>query len=342
MNNQEILIKLSYVTGLRSVVFNEINQCNITILSEIEDSFFIAYAPEILEGVKKMRSITRAYVVLRGKNHTPLYISNHKSLLGDLVSLVVSDSSDFSSYAITCAGQNSPEVQGISRYIQDEYRLPEAQEADLKIHIIKVKDIWEVGVQISPRPLSVREYRAVHMSGAMDPTVAYAMNSFCNLQKATSYLNVFCGSSTLLIEAALCYPNLEKVMGFDNDKTHLSLSMQNIQKAGLVRKVMLKQADIYDEPDFGKFDAIVSDLPFGMVISKNTNINELYESFISYCEKYLEPSGRLVMYTSQYDILEPIVSRSQFEIVESLQLKSITKVGAYLQTKIFVCKFKAG
>ena len=40
----------------------------------------------------------------------------------------------------------------------------------------------------------------------------------------------------LLIEAGQCYPNLKQLIGFDNDKKHISLAMQNIKNAGLVKK----------------------------------------------------------------------------------------------------------
>ncbi len=175
----------------------------------------------------------------------------------------------------------------------------------------------------------------------MDPTAAYAVNSFCHLDSADSYLNIFSGSATLLIEAGQCYPNLKKIIGFDNHKQHLSLSMQNIKKAGMIRRVQVKEADIFDKPDFGTFDAIASDLPFGMLISKNEDLDKLYKVFIEYCESKLNPAGRLVIYTSQYELIESILLQSRFTIIQSLQLKFMTNAHAYLKPKIIVCEFKA-
>lgn len=57
-----------------------------------------------------------------------------------------------------------------------------------------------MGAQITPRPLSLRDYKVEHMSGAMDPTIAYAVNSLASLEGAKSYLNVFSGSGTLLVK----------------------------------------------------------------------------------------------------------------------------------------------
>ncbi|MFA7216717.1 MAG: methyltransferase domain-containing protein [Candidatus Paceibacterota bacterium] len=339
MNDLEMKIKLSYTTGLKPVVLDELKKFNFEIISEDVDSVFIEFSENNIQEVKKLRSVARAYLVAQDSVYHPTYISNHKSVLGNLIDIVVKYDS-FNTFKISCAGSDSPEVRDTAKYIKDTYELQESEEADLKIHIIKTDDIWEMGVQITPRPLSVRDYRVVNMSGAMDPTIAYAANSFCNLESAHSYLNIFSGSATLLIEAGQCYPNLNKLIGFDNEKKHLSLSIQNIKKAGLIEKVQVKEFDIFDKPDLGKFDVIVSDLPFGMSISKGENLEKLYETFIQYCEGVLNTTGRLVIYTSEYEIIEPILLKSKFKVVQSLQLKFITNVDAYLRPKIIVCEFK--
>ena len=339
MNDKVLQLKLSYKAGLRPVVLDELKRFNFKILDEAEDSVFIEFSEEIISKVRKLKSVSRAYLVLQSNIYHPTYISNHKSILGNLIDIVVKYD-NFKTFKISCAGSDSPEVRSIAKYIQDTYRMEEIDEADLKIHIIKPEDIWEIGIQITPRPLSVRNYKVVNMSGAMDPTIAYAANSFCNLDSAHSYLNIFSGSATLLIEAAECYSNLDKLIGFDNNKKHLSMSIQNIKKAGLIKRVRVKKADIFDKPNFGTFDAITSDLPFGMSISKNEDLEKLYTTFIQYCEDVLNNDGRLVIYTSEHGLIEPILLKSQFKIVQSSQLKLITNVDAYLRPKIIVCEFK--
>ena len=339
MREKILQLKLSHITGLRPVVLNELKRFNFKVLDEDEDSVFIEFLEENISKVKELRSVARAYLVLRGKIYHPRYISNHKSILGNLINTVVKYD-NFKTFKISCAGSDSYEVRSIARYIQDTYKMEENNEADLKIHIIKAEDAWEIGIQVTPRPLSVRDYKVVHMSGAMDPTIAYSVNSFCNLDSAHSYLNIFSGSATLLIEAAQCYPNIENLIGFDNDKRHLSLSIRNIKKAGLIKKIQIREADIFDKPNFGTFDAIVSDLPFGMSVSKDDDLEKLYLTFIQYCEETLNIGGRLVVYTSKYELIESILFESRFKIVQQLQLRFITNVDAYLRPKIIVCEFK--
>lgn len=341
MNESKLEIKLAFINGLRDIVLNEIKQySNLHLIREDADSFYLDFVQDF-KIIKHLRSVARAYVVVQDSTYNPLYISNHKSVLGGLLEKVINeDKKGFKTFKITCAGSDSPEVRGIAEYIKKTYKLIEKEEADLKIHIVKSDEIWELGIQITPRPLSFRDYKIKNMSGAMDPTIAYAMNSLCELDKISLYLNIFSGSATLLIEAGQCYQNLNQLVGFDNDKKHLTLAIQNIKKAGLIEKIQLKEKDIYDKPNLGKFDVITSDLPFGMAISKNENLSKLYKCFVEYCQQTLNRGGKLAVYTSEHEILEKIILESQFEILRTLELKFMSSVNAYLRPKIFICRRK--
>lgn len=344
MKIEDLKIKLDFISGLEDVVLSEVKQTrDLKVVRESdgeENCIYLNFVHDF-SLITSLRSVLHAYLIKQNDKYTPRYISNHKSILGDLIIRVMDGKAkQFKSFKITCAGSDSPEVRAIAEYIEKTFGLQEKEEADLKVYIIKPVNTWEVGVQITPRPLSLRDYKVVNMSGAMDPTIAYAVNSFCNLKNANSYLNIFSGSATLLIEAALAYPNLGTIVGFDNNKKHLSFSIQNIKKAGLIKKIVVKEEDIFNHPNLGKFDAIVSDLPFGMLISKGEDLTKLYQSFIEYCEKFLNTNGRLVIYTSEHGVLEEIILKSKLKIMKKVRLEFITNANAYLHPKIFVCEFK--
>jgi len=342
MKEKEMKIKLSYITGLRSVVLDELaKHPRVRINGENQDSIYIDFLEEIIPEIKELKSVARAYIVLQDNKYNPSYISNHKSILKNLIDLITKKhQKEFTSFKISCAGSDSPEVTNISKYIQSTCNLNPKEDADLKIYLSKLKNIWEIGIQITPRPLSLRDYKVAHMGGAMDPTIAYAMNSFCSLEKVSSYLNVFSGSGTLLIEAGRCYPNLDKLIGFDSNKKHLSLSIQNVKKAGLIKRILLKEGNIFDKPNLEKFDIIVSDLPFGMSISKHENLKEIYKTFVEYCQDVLNKDGRLVVYTSEYELLKSIIKDSRLKIIGTTDVSFITSVNALLKTKIIICKLK--
>jgi 23S rRNA G2445 N2-methylase RlmL len=342
MTESTLHIKLECIPGLEKVVRKEIAPITSVRVHESESAAGVVYIECDVEQYKEivaLRSVQRAYVVTQDAAYTPKYIAKHKSVVGACIERVVTQQPKaFKTFKISCAGADSPEVRAIADYIADTFSLTESEEADLKVRIVKLgHERWEVGVQMTPRPLSLREYKVAHMSGAMDPTIAYAMNSLGTLAKATSYLNVFSGSATLLIEAGLQYPHLETLVGFDNDKKYLSLAMQNIKKAGLVRRVQLKEGDVNAAPELGEFDVIAADLPFGMAIAKGEDLAQLYAQFVAYCEKALRPGGRLLVYTSQSELFEASIAQSRFAVLKTVPLRQTTAVDAYLRSFIFVC-----
>ncbi|MFH1235973.1 MAG: methyltransferase domain-containing protein [Parcubacteria group bacterium] len=326
---------------MRLIVLNELHHYpDLHIIKEAGEFVYLDL-PKHVSCIRSLRSATRAYIIAEDHKYNPHYISNHKSIVGDILAVVMRDQKNaFRSFKLICAGSTSFDARSIAEYIHNTFQLAEAEDADLKAHIIKTKGTWEVGVQLTPRPLSSRDYKLRNMGGAMDPTIAYAVNSLADLGGAESYLNVFSGSATLLIEAAQCFPNLKKLLGFDNNKETISLAMQNIREAGVIRRVRLKEKDIFDKPDFGTFDVITSDLPFGMLIAKHEDLENLYRAFVTYCQGTLRPGGRLVIYTSEHKLLKKILAESLFGVQKTFELKLMTSANMYLHPKIFVCTFK--
>lgn len=340
MSRAETEIRLDHVMGLREFVLDELSRFeHLSVSGESERSVYLNDVEDI-SLLKSLRAVSKAYIVMRGKRFDPYYIYRHKSILGDLIERVIDESKErFSTFKVVCAGADSKEVRAIAEYIEKTFRMVESEDADMKAHIVKMGEVWEVGVQITPRPLSVRSYKVRDMEGAMDPTVAYALNSLVLNKETGSYLNVFSGSATLLIEAGLYSPDIKRLVGFDNSKERISLAIQNVKKAGLIRRVELKERDIFDAPDLGKFDVITSDLPFGMYISKGEDLKALYRSFVDYCQGALNPEGRLAVYTGKGDIFREVIAETDFKVKKAFKLKTVTAVNAYMNSSIFVCEF---
>jgi 23S rRNA G2445 N2-methylase RlmL len=327
-------IKLIFIEGLKDIVLDEIKP--YTLVSESENAVYLEFT-ENTKAILSLKSITAAYLSKQDKKLNPIYINKHKSILGNLIEKVIaSDRKKFKTFKLRCAGSDTKEIVEIEKYIQDTYKLKKTDNADLEIYINKIKDIWEISVRLSPRPLSVRDYKVSNIKGGLNPNIAYAINSFCDLHNIKSYLNIFSGGSTLLIEAANINPNI-KFIGLDIDKKTNSLAIQNIKKAGLIKNIQIKTGDIFENPDLGKFDAITANLPFGMQISKGEDLQKLYEQFVKYGEKSLNAKGKLIAYTTEDEILENILKKSKFEIIKKIDLKIYSSLNSYLYPKIFIC-----
>lgn len=337
---EETKIKLTFIQGLKNIVLEEIlNNPKLRTIYQGGDAVYLDFNSNINE-VLQLKSILNAYIIKQGDNLNPYFLSKHKSYIGELIEFVLKHSSGFKSFKLSCAGPDSKEVRSIKRFITDTYKIEESEEADMELFIGKSNSTWELGVRITNRPLSLREYKVENIKGGLNPTIAYAINTFCNLSFAKSYLNIFSGSATLLIEAGLINKSL-KLIGFDNNGKSNALAVKNIKKAGLIKSIQLKTEDIFNKPELGKFDVITSDLPFGMQISKDENLEKLYETFIEYSEHSINQDGILAVYTTEYDLLSKIIEKSKFSVVETLDLKVSTVVNSYIYPKVFICKLKS-
>lgn len=55
-----------------------------------------------------------AYLVKQDAKYNPLYVSNHKSILGELIETVLNTSNDtFTTFKLSCAGSDTKEIQAI-------------------------------------------------------------------------------------------------------------------------------------------------------------------------------------------------------------------------------------
>lgn len=333
--------KLSFISGLRDVVLAELHKNPDFIMHhQIHDDIFLE-VPKNLSSLLHLKSITQASLVRQDTRFNPRFINNHKSILLDLIDHVqdLHPAKTFTTFSISCAGSDSPEIGELIAHITTHYKLSYHDDADLAIHIGKIDtSVWEVGVRMSPRPLTIRDYRATHIVGSMNPTIAYAMNYYANLDQARTYLNVFSGGATLLIEAARIAPHLT-LQGFDYDGRRNAQAITNIKQAGLIKKITLATADITTLPDFGMVDVITADLPFGQRIGKQEDLSKLYHAFITYCERFLNPQGTLVVYTTEHELLESLLASSRLSIHTKQGLKIISSENSYLYPKIFVATF---
>ncbi len=350
MSTQKFLsptyIKVHFFKSLKDIVENEIksNSSIVPLASGApleEDSICLDCSSDF-SAIKNLKSVLRASIVRRGTHLNPYYLSNHKSLLGDLIFTVIHEHKNepgFKTYAISCAGSDSKAVTALKRYIEDTYKLTESSSADLRIAIARTGRDWEISVGLTPRPLSVRSYRLHNIEGGINPTIAYAMNTLGGAAKVSSYLNIFSGSGTLLIEAAQ-QNSRATFVGFDHSKEAATAAIRNIQNAGFIKNIAIKVADLFSRPDFGTFDLITADLPFGMKIDKGGNLLKLYTEFLAYSEVHMKPYGKIVAYTSDASTFKKALTTSKFTVQETREITIVTSMDSFLTTHIFVCALK--
>lgn len=169
-----------------------------------------------------------------------------------------------------------------------------------------------IGVRMSDGPLSDRAYRLVHRRGALRPTVAAAMIRLACADGRTHQIwDPFCGSGTLLAEAALAG---HTVYGSDLDPDAIAATTANL--AQLARTTPagsagLEVADATTEATWRRHstvDTVMANLPWGKQIAISSAA-ALYAGVGLGVARVAARGGRACLLTTDPDRLAAAVRR---------------------------------
>jgi putative N6-adenine-specific DNA methylase len=183
----------------------------------------------------------------------------------------------------------------------------------INLHISK-DDECTVSLDSSGDPLFKRGYRESTSLAPIKEDLAAGMILLSGWDKKSNFIDLFCGSGTILIEAAMIAcnipPNINrgvfgfmnwktfdeelfntvvddaldeetefdfKIIGIDNDARVMGMSRANIEAAGLTDKIELhkKDFDAFEAPQLK--GVIVCNPPYGERIGEN--VDDLYTAF---------------------------------------------------------------
>ena len=175
---------------------------------------------------------------------------------------------------------------------------------------------WEALVRLTPRPLSTRAWRVCNRPGGLNATVAVALNEMLGLAPGSGYLNLMCGSGTLLIERALAGPH-GRLVGVDIEQDALACTTINMAAAGVADRVQLIRADVEDPSlvarlgagagghgaGTGRFGAIAADVPWGDAVGSHRANLALHEAVSRVAAESLARGGRLGLVSHELRLL---------------------------------------
>lgn len=116
-------------------------------------------------------------------------------------------------------------------------------------------------------------------------------------------LDPFAGTGTMLIERAKLSKNLS-LTGVDIYAEALKHMKVNTIAAG-VKADMIK-SDILDYNPSGKFDEIISNMPYGIRVSTHKENETLYRNFINRLPGLIHPSGIIALLTADFSLLKSV------------------------------------
>jgi tRNA (guanine6-N2)-methyltransferase len=185
---------------------------------------------------------------------------------------------------------------------------------DVEVRVDVFGQTCLVGIQLTQKVLSKRYWRVFQPRAAIKSNVAYAMLRFARLDQGQgALLDPFCGSGTMLIEAAQIYPDLE-LFGSDMHGATMVGAQINAKALGLGQRIHFQQADarrlrpVYPE---AYFNAVVTNPPFGVRMGQQVNFFHLYRLFIEQVWSLLQPGGLLVMLVSKRGVFNKVLEQNK-------------------------------
>ncbi len=192
--------------------------------------------------------------------------------------------------------------------------LPETG-APYPVDIALLKDTATITLDTTGRSLHRRGYRSAVTAAPLKETLAAAMVMLSYWKRDRPLVDPFCGSGTILIEAAMIGRNMapgqsrefrfeqwqdapretlldlrsealqgvldplpQRLLGSDTDFRVLRFARDNAEAAGVTSDVHFETADVRDLRSSRRFGCLITNPPYGMRLGRDWEIEELYAS----------------------------------------------------------------
>jgi tRNA (guanine6-N2)-methyltransferase len=222
-------------------------------------------------------------------------------------------SADYRTLGLSAAGSGSPVLRQLTHELAQHTGLAVApDEGDLYIRLRRAPDGragWEVVIRLTPRPLSTRAWRVRNPQGALNATVAHAMVLLTRPTPRDVFLNVACGSGTLLIERLL-WGSARRAIGCDISAAALEDASANVAASGHGADVELYRWDAraLPLPDHNA-DALCSTLPFGHKVGSHDENLTLYPQILQEAARVAKPGRKFVLLTHEVRLMASLLEQ---------------------------------
>ncbi|NPV08761.1 MAG: methyltransferase domain-containing protein [Anaerolineae bacterium] len=259
--------------------------------------------PWILE---RLRCAVAVHLLARFDVPRPRALLGHQHFtrLAALLSSIVSRQprGAFASVRISAAGSGSSVFIRLKEELERALGLAATGgEGDLLVSVRRPADGspgWEVLARTTPRPLSARAWRVCSMPGALNATIAHAMIRLAGPRRHDRFLNLACGSGTLLVERLEHLP-ARFALGVDASAGAIECAEANLRASGHLAQVALIRGDVTRVPlASGSVDTMVVDLPYGMLVGSSEENRQLYPALLREAARLAAPRAVLVAVTA--------------------------------------------
>lgn len=262
-----------------------------------------------------LKTVNSVYLLLYYDISRPRALLGHEHYhrLLNAISLArtLADDSVYQSMYVSAAGSDTSVMTRLKDNLASNTGLRVADdEGDLLLRIRRNKPGWDVLVRLSPRPLATRNWRVCNMAGALDAAVAHAMLLLNAPKPDEVFLNLTCGSGTLMIER-LTIGTAQEVIGCDIATSALECARANIKVAGYDKDTCLCHADACCLPfKDGVADTICADLPFGQLVGTHEENLELYPQLLQEATRVARTGATFLVITHEVRLMAKLLAVS--------------------------------
>lgn len=316
--------------GLERISIKEIQQ-TLRYVSDIKESrkgvIRFTYSGDFSD-IVSLKTVFSVYVVTFFSLPRPKAFLGHNVLqnLTSFISHIISNPyfSSKQSLNIEAAGKDSLVIRRLASEIAHELGVNIAvDKGDIEIRLQRdsQKTGWEVLVRLTSRPLVSRSWRKHDMQGALNAATAHAMNLLAGIHDDDRYLNICCGSATLLIERAR-HADAMTLKGYDLNTNALKIAHENILAAGVENAVEVSIGDCRFLPESDEFYSIITaDLPFGLLIGKKQENATLYYELLLEAARLGATDCRFVFLThDRQNFMNAFEETMMFTLLQSITI----------------------
>ncbi len=338
--------------GLEKLVKNELRKMNIWT-EEISDGhiFFKGEMPDLIKANLCLRTAEKVFLILKSTT------TNTFNELFDSIKDIEWENyfNPDSKIIVNASRKNStlhslPTIQSISKKaivkrFQEKFNLNQLPETgtNAEIHIFIINNIAHITLNSSGPALHKRGYRKTTGNAPIKETLAAAMVMFSDFEQTKKLIDPFCGSGTILIEAALLATNtapgifrnfsfnnwknfpqqtfqeikeqliqkqnlnpLIKLSGFDIDKSAVEKAKLNYTQTKLPNTLINFETKDFQNLEFRNFafSTIICNPPYGQRLEDNYQTKILYQQF---GKKYQDAKASSLYFLTPIPELENLI-----------------------------------
>ena len=308
-----IQLRLTTNPGIEDIVTQELCNRASCLMTEIETKPFNLDGQVLVTSPESQETLYPVVLKARSVFHVMRHIANFQvpqkvdfleTIYQEILALHIPEMDNAATFRVTTQRNGNHLFKSVdvqrkagAALIQRYKKAVSLDRYDVNVRVDIFDRLCLVSIQLTTDSLDRRHHLVWRPRISLKTTMAYAMLRLCELEEKSRLLDPFCGSGTILLEAATVFPELE-LYGSDRREEAITGAQTNFTEAGFSHCIQLKQLDARDlETGYpaGYFNAIVANPPYGVHLGSEINFYRLYLKFLRGAGQILASGGRLVI-----------------------------------------------